>query len=92
MRKFMLLLGAVSLLSLSVPVDLSFAISSTKKQAVQGKAKQSKKAYTKKKKYKYAKAKKKVAYKKPRYASNINQPSEGELLKLEGMIKDLNEQ
>ena len=92
MRKFMLLLGAVSLLSLSVPVDLSFATSSTKKQAVQGKAKQSKKAYTKKKKYKYAKAKKKVAYKKPRYAGNINRPIEGELLKLEGMIKGLNEQ
>ncbi|RMH79960.1 MAG: hypothetical protein D6674_05930 [Acidobacteria bacterium] len=29
---------------------------------------------------------------KPRYARNINKPHEGELLKLEGMVKDINEQ
>ena len=29
---------------------------------------------------------------KVRYSHNINKPQEGELLKLEGMIKDLNEQ
>jgi hypothetical protein len=39
-----------------------------------------------KKKY----AKKKVL--KVRYSHHINKPQEGELLKLEGMIKDLNEQ
>jgi hypothetical protein len=39
-----------------------------------------------KKKY----AKKKVL--KVRYSHNINKPQEGDLLKLEGMVKDLNEQ
>jgi hypothetical protein len=29
---------------------------------------------------------------KVRYSRNINKPQEGELLKLEGMVKDLNEQ
>ncbi len=29
---------------------------------------------------------------KVRYSHNINKPQEGELLKLEGMVKDLNEQ
>ncbi|MFN7065275.1 MAG: hypothetical protein ACK4OF_03915 [Aquificaceae bacterium] len=39
------------------------------------------------------KAKKKSKAKlKPRYAQNINRPEEGELLKLEGMVRDLNEQ
>jgi hypothetical protein len=30
--------------------------------------------------------------KKVRYSHNINKPQEGDLLKLEGMVKDLNEQ
>jgi len=40
-------------------------------------------------------AKKKYARKnvlKVRYSHNINKPQEGDLLKLEGMVKDLNEQ
>ncbi|MEJ7620592.1 MAG: hypothetical protein WKI46_07235 [Aquificaceae bacterium] len=98
MRKFFFLCAILSALSLSVPTDLSFANTQTKKHVVQGKAKQVKKkslATNKGSKKTLVKGKsntKKVVYKRPRYASNVNQPKEGELLKLEGMIKDLNEQ
>ncbi len=113
MRKLLLITGIVSALSLSVPIDLSFANTQTKKQVVQGKAKQvnkkilsakvsSKKILSKvKSRNKVVQGKAKqvnkkilstVVYKRPRYAKNINKPQEGELLKLEGMIKDLNEQ
>ncbi len=98
MRKFFFLCAILSALSLSVPTDLSFANTQTKKQVVQGKAKQVNKeslATKKGSKKTLAKGKsknKKVVYKRPRYAKNINKPQEGELLKLEGMIKDLNEQ
>ncbi len=37
------------------------------------------------------KTKRKV-YKRPKHAHHVNKPKEGELLKLEGMVKDLNEQ
>jgi len=98
MRKLLLITGIVSALSLSVPTDLSFANTQTKKQVVQGKAKQvNKKSLSTKKSSKKTLVKgksnnKKVVYKRPRYAKNINKPQEGELLKLEGMIKDINEQ
>ncbi|MCS6998284.1 MAG: hypothetical protein N2648_04695 [Aquificaceae bacterium] len=86
MKRIALLAAIVGSLSLSVPLDLSFAGTKVKKQVVQGKAK-------KKVKSKVSKAKNtKTTYKRPRYAKNINQPQEGELLKLEGMVKDLNEQ
>ncbi len=98
MKKFLLITGIISALSLSVPTDLSFANTQTKKQVVQGKAKQvNKKSLANKKSSRKTLAKgksknKKVVYKRPRYAKNINKPQEGELLKLEGMVKDINEQ
>ncbi len=98
MRKFFFLCAILSALSLSVPTDLSFANTQTKRQVVQGKAKQvNKKSLANKKSSKKTLAKgksknKKVVYKRPRYAKNINKPQEGELLKLEGMVKDINEQ
>ncbi|MFN4320221.1 MAG: hypothetical protein ACK4FY_07140 [Aquificaceae bacterium] len=79
MRKIALLGLMAGLLGLSLPSEISFAKSHTKKQVV----------YVKKAK---KKAKKKFVYKRPRYATNINKPQEGDLLKLEGMVKDLNEQ
>jgi hypothetical protein len=48
-----------------------------------------KKASVKSSKKKAGKQKKKV---KVRYSHHINKPQEGDLLKLEGMVKDLNEQ
>jgi hypothetical protein len=66
-----------------------------------------KKVYVKSSKEKAVKQKKKVKVKsslyakkkyvkknvlKVRYSHNINKPQEGNLLKLEGMVKDLNEQ
>ena len=48
-----------------------------------------KKVSVKSSKKKAVKQKKKV---KVRYSHNINKPQEGDLLKLEGMVKDLNEQ
>lgn len=81
MKKIALLGLVIGLLSLSVPLEVSFAQAYHKKQVVQGKAKKAKK-----------KVKRKLTYKRPRYATNINKPQEGELLKLEGMVKDLNEQ
>ncbi len=98
MKKVLFLGAILSTLSLSVPTDLSFANMQTKRQVVQGKAKQVNKeslATKKGSKKTLAKGKsknKKVVYKRPRYAKNINKPQEGELLKLEGMIKDINEQ
>ncbi len=98
MKKVLFLGAILSTLSLSVPTDLSFANTQTKRQVVQGKAKQVNKeslATKKGSKKTLAKGKsknKKVVYKRPRYAKNINKPQEGELLKLEGMIKDINEQ
>ncbi|MEN3027908.1 MAG: hypothetical protein ABDH29_01495 [Aquificaceae bacterium] len=86
MKKIAVMVAMIGSLSLSVPLDLSFAGTQGKKQVVQGKAKE-------KVKNKLSRGKKtKAAYKRPRYAKNINQPQEGELLKLEGMVKDLNEQ
>lgn len=90
MKKVALLVFVLlSALSLSVPTDLAFGGTKVRKQVVQGKAK-----YVKNKKV-VAKVKRKkvknVVYKKPRYARNVNKPIEGELLKLEGMVKDLNE-
>jgi hypothetical protein len=48
-----------------------------------------KKASVKSSKKKSGKQKKKA---KVRYSHHINKPQEGDLLKLEGMVKDLNEQ
>ena len=48
-----------------------------------------KKASVKSSKKKAVKQKKKA---KVRYSHHINKPQEGDLLKLEGMVKDLNEQ
>jgi hypothetical protein len=50
---------------------------------------QQKKASVKSSKKKTFKQKKKA---KVRYSHHINKPQEGDLLKLEGMVKDLNEQ
>ena len=52
-------------------------------------ATQQKKAFVKSSKKKVVKQKKRT---KVRYSHNINKPQEGDLLKLEGMVKDLNEQ
>jgi len=52
-------------------------------------ATQQKKATVKSSKKKAVTQKKKA---KVRYSHNINKPQEGDLLKLEGMVKDLNEQ
>ncbi len=100
MRKLLFMTLFASALSLSVPIDLSFANTRTNKHVVQGKAKHvvssSKKkaqvASTSSKKVKKTSTRKKVVYKRPRYASNVNKPQEGDSLKLEGMVKDLNEQ
>ncbi|MCS7307748.1 MAG: hypothetical protein NZ526_04255 [Aquificaceae bacterium] len=108
MRKFALLGMFLSVFSLSVPMNLSFASQKAKVQIGQGKTKaklDSKKIKKVKKKENtkvkldsknVKKAKKKgktkISYKRPRYATNINQPQEGQLLKLEGMVKDLNAQ
>ncbi|MCS7171695.1 MAG: hypothetical protein N3D14_04730 [Aquificaceae bacterium] len=81
MKRMVLLAFVLSFLSLSVPTYPSFS----KEKVVQGKAKVEKSE-------KASKANKKTAYKRPRYAKNINQPHEGDLLKLEGMVKGLNEQ
>lgn len=88
-RALAFLVALFSVLSLSVPTDLSFASTKAKKQVVQGKAKT--KAQHKKVKKTALKRTKKVVYKRPRYARNVNKPVEGEILKLEGMVKDLNE-
>uniref|UniRef100_A0A7C5X2A2 DUF5666 domain-containing protein n=1 Tax=Thermocrinis ruber TaxID=75906 RepID=A0A7C5X2A2_9AQUI len=48
-----------------------------------------KKVYVKSSKKKAGKQKRKA---KVRYSHHINKPQEGDLLKLEGMVKDLNEQ
>ncbi|MFN3870417.1 MAG: hypothetical protein ACK4MW_02895 [Aquificaceae bacterium] len=96
MRKFALLGALLGALSLSVPLDISFAghhkKQHHKKYVVQGKTK---KSITTKKSNKTTAQKKKTFTKrknlKPRYAKNINKPQEGELLKLEGMVRDLNE-
>ena len=52
-------------------------------------ATQQKKASVKSSKKKVVKQKKRAMV---RYSHNINNPQEGNLLKLEGMVKDLNEQ
>ncbi len=88
MKKVLVLASMLSVLGLSVPIDFSFAGNETNKQVVQGKAK----GVANKEKSISKKTRKKIAYKKPRYAKNVNRPQEGENLKLEGMIKDLNEQ
>ncbi|NAZ23850.1 MAG: hypothetical protein GU346_05280 [Thermocrinis sp.] len=62
-------------------------VKSSKKKAVKQKKKvKVKSSHHTKKKY----AKKNVL--KVRYSHHINKPQEGDLLKLEGMVKDLNEQ
>jgi hypothetical protein len=81
MKKMALLGLMIGLLGFSLPSEISFAKSHSKKHVVHVKGKKAKK-----------KAKKKVTYKRPRYATNINKPKEGDILKLEGMVKDLNEQ
>ncbi len=90
MKKLTLLGALLGALSLSVPLDMSFA---NHKHEVQGKAK--KKTTAKEAQKNIAKRKDKRVSKqfnpKPRYAKNINKPEEGELLKLEGMVRDLNE-
>ena len=81
MKKMALLGLMIGLLGFSLPSEISFAKRHSKKHVVHVKDKKAKK-----------KVKKKVAYKRPRYATNINKPQEGDILKLEGMVKDLNEQ
>lgn len=78
MKKIAFISILLGLFSLSVPLE-SYAKTQTKEKVVQGKAK--KKAQKKKTKKAYI-----------RHATNVNNPQEGELLKLEGMVKDLNEQ
>ncbi|MCX8076815.1 MAG: hypothetical protein N3C57_07270 [Aquificaceae bacterium] len=90
MRKLALLGMFLSFLSLSVPMSLSFANQKAKVQIGQGKTKV--KIDSKNSKKAKKKGKSKISYKRPRYATNINQPQEGQLLKLEGMVKDLNAQ
>jgi len=85
MRWIALLLTAILGLGLC---DASYHQAYAKKQV-------SKKAYTyKSKKYhkKHYKAKKKAEKAVVKPPRKVNDPREGELLKLEGMIKDLNEQ
>jgi hypothetical protein len=80
MRKIAFLLGALGLLGF-LALEPSYA----------GQKKEVKTVNAKKVKSKKVKSKK-TSYKRPRYAHHINQPQEGDLLKLEGMAKDLNEQ
>ncbi|MDT7910833.1 MAG: hypothetical protein RQ827_01700 [Thermocrinis sp.] len=73
--------------SLAATQQKTASVKSSKKKAV----KQKKKVKVKSSRH----AKKKYAKKnvlKVRYSHNINKPQEGDLLKLEGMVKDLNEQ
>jgi len=73
--------------SLAATQQKTASVKSSKKKAV----KQKKKVKVKSSRH----AKKKYAKKnvlKVRYSHNINKPQEGNLLKLEGMVKDLNEQ
>jgi len=73
--------------SLAATQQKKASVKSSKKKAV----KQKKKVKVQSSRH----AKKKYAKKnvlKVRYSHNINKPQEGDLLKLEGMVKDLNEQ
>jgi hypothetical protein len=73
--------------SLAATQQKKASVKSSKKKAVKQKKKvKAKSSRHAKKKY----AKKNVL--KVRYSHNINKPQEGDLLKLEGMVKDLNEQ
>jgi len=73
--------------SLAATQQKTASVKSSKKKAVKQKKKAKvKSSHHAKKKY----AKKNVL--KVRYSHNINKPQEGNLLKLEGMVKDLNEQ
>jgi uncharacterized membrane protein len=73
------------------------SVKSSKKKTFEQKKKVKVKSsrHAKKKHAKKSVLKKKYAKKnvlKVRYSRNINKPQEGDLLKLEGMVKDLNEQ
>jgi len=76
MRKLIFVFLSLFIFSTITLPEPSLAATQQKKATV----KSSKKAVTQKKKAKV------------RYSHNINKPQEGDLLKLEGMVKDLNEQ
>ena len=78
MKKIALLSLLLGLFSLYIPTEV-YASNNTK-------SKTTKIVKVKKKTYKKVKANK-AKNLKPRHAKNINNPQEGELLKLEGMIK-----
>jgi hypothetical protein len=95
MRKLIFIFLSLFIFSTITLPEPSFAATQQKKASV----KSSKKKVVKQKKKVKVKAsrhaKKKYAKKnvlKVRYSHNINKPQEGDLLKLEGMVKDLNEQ
>jgi hypothetical protein len=80
--------------SLAATHQKKVSVKYSKKKAGKQKKKVKGKSYRHAKK-KYAKKKRKYAKKnvlKVRYSHNVNKPQEGNLLKLEGMVKDLNEQ
>ena len=77
MRKLIFLFLSLFIFSTITLPEPSLAATQQKKATVKS---SKKKAVTQKKKAKV------------RYSHNINKPQEGDLLKLEGMVKDLNEQ
>lgn len=93
MRKTALIFVLLSLF-VSAPLFASYAEARTVKKQTTASVKTAKKQHgVKTKKAKVSnKRSKKVVYKRPRYANNVNKPQEGEVLKLEGMVKDINEQ
>ncbi len=78
MKKIALLSLLLGLFSLYIPTEV-YASNNTKSKTTK---------IVEKKTYKKVKANK-VKKLKPRHAKNINNPQEGELLKLEGMIKSV---
>jgi hypothetical protein len=95
MRKLIFVFLSLFIFSTIALPEPSLAATQQKKASVKS---SKKKTFKQKKKLKVKSsrhAKKKYAKKnvlKVRYSHNINKPQEGDLLKLEGMVKDLNEQ
>jgi len=90
MRKLIFVFLSLFIFSTITLPEPSLAATQQKKASVKSSVKSSKnKASVKSSKKKAVKQNNRT---KVRYSHNINKPQEGDLLKLEGMVKDLNEQ
>lgn len=95
MRKLIFVFLSLFIFSTITLPEPSFAATQQKKASV--KSSNNRTAVNSSKNKASVKSSKKKAVKqnnrtKVRYSHNINKPQEGDLLKLEGMVKDLNEQ